>query len=59
MLTKFIEAAETGITAKFETSYEIGDIKYWFCFTAVKQHEILVVTTDDITESKRSERALS
>ncbi|MBZ4044516.1 PAS domain S-box protein [Flavobacterium hibisci] len=59
ILTKFIEAAETGITAKFETSYEIGGIKYWFCFTAVKQHEILVVTTDDITESKQSETALS
>ncbi|MGO4770372.1 PAS domain S-box protein [Flavobacterium sp. W22_SRS_FK3] len=59
ILMKLIEVVETGITARFESWYEREDVKYWFRFTVVKQNEILVVTTDDITESKQSEIALS
>lgn len=59
ILAKFIAVAETGITANFESWYEREGIKHWFRFTAVKQDNILVVTTDDITESKQSKIALS
>lgn len=59
ILAKFIEVAETGISARFESCYESEGVKKWFCFNAVKQDDLLVVTTDDITESKQSEIALS
>ncbi|MDR6560696.1 MULTISPECIES: ATP-binding protein [unclassified Arcicella] len=55
ILEKFIEVAETGITARFECYYAGEGMKHWFYFTAVKQGELLVVTTEDITERKQSE----
>ena len=54
ILEKFIEVAETGITANFETWYDGDGMKCWFRFNAVKQDDLLVVTTDDITESKQA-----
>lgn len=59
ILEKFVEVAETGITARFESCYERQGTIHWFRFTAVKQNDILVVTMDDITERKESEIALS
>ena len=59
ILAKFIEAAESGIAARFESWYEIDGKKRFYRFTAVKYNDMLVVTTDDITESKLSEIALS
>jgi len=58
ILEKFIQVAETGITTDFEHWYDGGDRKFWFRFTAVKQGDILVVTVDDITQSKETENAL-
>jgi len=55
ILQKFIEVAETGITANFECYYSGEGMKYWFRFTAVKQADLLVVTTQDITEHKQAE----
>lgn len=59
ILEKFIEVAETGKTARFEKWYDGEGMKHWFRFTAVKQNDLLVVTTDDITESKQAEIVLN
>jgi len=59
VLAKFIDIAETGITANFESSYEVEGMKRFYRFTAVKQNDLLVITTDDITENKKSEIALN
>ena len=58
ILNKFIAVAESGITANFESWYDGEGMKHWFRFTAVKQGELLVVTTEDITSTKKSEEAL-
>ncbi|QSB29124.1 PAS domain S-box protein [Flavobacterium sp. CLA17] len=59
ILQKFIETAETGITARFEQWYEGEGMNHWFRFTAVRQQDLLVITTDDITQSKQAEIALN
>ncbi|PBQ33229.1 PAS domain-containing sensor histidine kinase [Sphingobacteriaceae bacterium] len=58
VLEKFIKVAETGETGSFETWQEGEGVKNWFHFTAVKQGDLLVVTTEDRTESKKAELAL-
>lgn len=55
ILDKFIAVAETGITANFEQWYAGEGMKHWFKFTAAKQGDLLVVTTEDITERKQAE----
>ncbi|RZJ53160.1 MAG: PAS domain S-box protein [Flavobacterium sp.] len=55
ILEKFIEVAETGITANFEKWYTGEGMKHWFRFTVIRQDELLVVTTEDITEKKQTE----
>ena len=59
ILDRLILVAENGITAIFESCYEGQGIKHWFRITAVKQAEMLVVTTEDITERKQAEIKLS
>ncbi len=59
ILEKFIEVAEAGVTANFERWYDGEGMNHWFCFTAVRQGELLVVTTEDITERKQTEIALN
>lgn len=59
ILEKFIEVAETGVPAKFERWYNGEGMNHWFRFSAVKQGAFLVVTTEDITESKQSEIAIA
>lgn len=59
ILEKFIEVAETGAPAHFERWYNGEGMNHWFCFTAVKQGELLVITTEDITNRKQGEIALS
>ena len=55
ILEEFIEVAETGITANFEKWYIGEGMNHWFRFTALKQDELLIVTTEDITEKKQAE----
>ncbi|MBS7229394.1 PAS domain-containing protein [Flavobacterium psychroterrae] len=55
ILEKFIEIVQSGITQTFEQSYSGEEMKYWFRFTVVKHDDLIVVTTDDITERKQSE----
>lgn len=59
ILEKFIQAAESGVTVSFEQWYEGEGLHHWFRFTAVKQAELLVVTTEDITERKQAEIKLN
>lgn len=58
ILEKFITVAETGITAQFERYYADEGMQYWFRFNAVKNDNLLVVTTEDITERKNAEISL-
>ncbi|WP_116788631.1 PAS domain-containing sensor histidine kinase [Flavobacterium psychrotrophum] len=58
ILDKLIAVAQTGITANFESQYP-GEVHlYWFRFTVVKQADLLVVTSEDITEHKLAEITL-
>ena len=59
ILQKFIEVAKTGNTASFESYYTGEGLKHWFHFTAVKQDNVLVVTTHDITQRKQAEISLN
>lgn len=59
ILLKFIKVAQTGNPTNFELWYHGEGMQYWFRFTAVKMGELLVVTTEDITERKDTEFALS
>lgn len=58
ILQKLIEVAQTGKPDSFERWYEGEGMQHWFHFTAVKNGEILVITTEDITEQKATEEAL-
>lgn len=56
VLEKFIRVAETGLSDQFETTYTGEGMNRWFRFKAAKQGELLVVTTEDITEQKQAEK---
>ena len=58
ILERFIEVAETGHPVNFEKWYVGEGMKHWFRFRAVKQGELLVVTTEDITDRKRAEETI-
>lgn len=58
ILERFIEVAETGVSASFESWYAGEGMKHWFRFMAVKQDQLLVVTTEDITEQKNAEESI-
>lgn len=58
ILQKFIDVAKTGVAASFESYYNGEGLKHWFHFTAVKQDDMLVVTTHDITQRKQAEISL-
>lgn len=59
ILEKLIETAETGISVNYEQWHEIEGKKKWSLFTAVKQDDLLVLTTEDITEKKQAETDLN
>ncbi len=59
ILDKFLAVAETGNAANFEGQYAVDGVNNWFHFTAVKQGELLIVTTEDITERKQTEMVVS
>lgn len=58
ILEKFKEVAETGVAANFDRWYTGEGMNHWFRFTAVKQGELLVVTTENITEQKQAEEKI-
>ncbi|RZJ71790.1 PAS domain-containing protein [Flavobacterium sp.] len=59
ILQRFIEVAESGITANFERFYEGSGLRHWFRFTVVKQSNLIVVTAEDISERMEAEAALN
>lgn len=59
ILEKLIETVETGTSFHYEQWHEIDETKKWFLYTAVKQDDLLVLTTEDITEKKQAEAALN
>ncbi len=58
ILDKFKEVAETGVAAYFERQYTGEGMNHWFRFTAVRQGELLIITTEDITEQKKAEETI-
>ncbi|SFC95454.1 PAS domain-containing sensor histidine kinase [Flavobacterium phragmitis] len=58
ILEKFIHTASTGIASDFECRYTINGLKYWYRFSLVKQGELLIVTTENLTKRKKTEIAL-
>ncbi|MEZ0130097.1 PAS domain-containing protein, partial [Flavobacterium sp. LBUM151] len=59
ILKKYIEVAETGITAVFDQWYDGEGLNHWFKITAVKQADLLIITSEDITEKKQAEKILN
>lgn len=58
LLGEFKRTVETGIQADFEVRYDNDDQVHWFHFRATKLNDLLVVTGEDITRRKHSEREL-
>nr|WP_294784759.1 PAS domain S-box protein [uncultured Flavobacterium sp.] len=58
ILEKFIHTASTGISNDFESKYSAAGLKYWYRFAIVKQGDLLIVTTEDITKRKKKEITL-
>jgi len=58
ILEKFIEVFETNTPANFERWYAGEGMKHWFRFAAVRQGEMLVITTEDITDRKQAEEII-
>ncbi|GAB4024920.1 CheR family methyltransferase [Spirosoma koreense] len=57
VLDHFRAVMQTGQTADFEEWYEAESLQRWFHFNASKLDNLLVVTTEDITQRKQSEQA--
>ncbi len=58
ILEKLKQVAETGIAANFESWYASEGMSHWFRIMAVRQGELLIVTTEDITAVKKGEESL-
>ncbi len=58
ILEKFIKTAETGIPGDFETRYEGEGINLWFHYRVTRLEDQLLVTSEDITERKKSEEII-
>lgn len=58
VLQKFIEVATTGKPEDFERWYEGEGMHHWFRFIVTRSEDLLVVTTEDITERKKAEQEL-
>lgn len=58
ILGEFKKVATTGEDARFEQWYEGDGMKSWFYFQVKKLKNLLVVTTEDITERKKAEANL-
>ncbi|CAN5249919.1 hypothetical protein BH23BAC2_BH23BAC2_18260 [soil metagenome] len=58
ILNKFIKTAETGIPGDFETFYQGEGFNNWFHFRVTKLEDQLLVTSEDITERKKSEEII-
>lgn len=58
IMAQFIKTATTGKLSDFEHWYEGEGMRNWFRTIAVKQDDLLIVTTEDITERKTAELKL-
>lgn len=58
ILDKLKRTAETGIPADFETFYEGDGLNHNFRFRANKMNDQLVLTSEDITDRKKSEETI-
>ncbi|MXN93342.1 PAS domain-containing protein [Flavobacterium sp. Sd200] len=53
-----IKVFQTGITSKLERGYNINGHEHWLRITITKQADLLIVTTEDITEQKEAQSTL-
>lgn len=58
IVDKFKEVIASGIPVNFE-QYTGEDKNHWSRFTAAKQGDLLIVTTEDITKQKKSAEAIT
>ncbi len=55
ILKEFIKTAETGIPADFESFYKGEGLEHWFHYRANKLGDLLLSTSEDISERKKAE----
>jgi len=53
-LERIIEVAESGVANSFEKCYYNADTVQWLSFTAIKEADLIILTVEDITESKQT-----
>ncbi len=58
ILEKFSYTAETGVPGDFEIRYEGDGFQHWFHYRATKLGDQLLVTSEDITERKKTEEII-
>ncbi|GHA34414.1 hypothetical protein GCM10007103_14800 [Salinimicrobium marinum] len=58
LFERFKRTVETGEPTDVEIWYEGDGLQHWFHFRANRINELLVVTTEDITERKKAEQEL-
>ncbi|GAB3169002.1 PAS domain S-box protein [Telluribacter humicola] len=58
MLEELISTATTGKPAEFERWYVGDDMQLWLYFRTRKVNDLLVVSTEDITERKKAEQQI-
>lgn len=54
ILEKIIEVVESGVATSFEKCYDRTDTLQWLQFAVLKQDELIILTTEDITERKQT-----
>jgi len=54
ILEKIIKVAESGVATSFEKCFDDTDKIQWLQFTALKQAELIILTTEDISERKQT-----
>ncbi|GAA4449145.1 sensor histidine kinase [Rurimicrobium arvi] len=59
ILSRLRELAATDHHGRFESSYHNNGTEYWFRFNVALQADLVVVTTEDITDRKQAEITLS
>ncbi|MFD2570738.1 PAS domain-containing protein [Spirosoma soli] len=56
LFDKFVQVVETSEPTQFETPFPAGDGLLWYQMSVVKLNDGLVITFNDITESKQNEQ---
>ncbi len=58
ILNEAIKTAETGVPSDFEIHYREDGLNHWFHFKIIRLEDQLLITTQDITERKKTEEII-